>query len=105
MSMSIYLECEHCDQTVYEANITHNLAKIALELGIYDCLWGDEAVYADELIQPLTEAIRLMTVKPDDYRIHDAPNGWGTMDQFLPWCTKLLEQCTKHPDMIITISS
>ena len=44
MSLDIYLippRCEHCGERGegYDANITHNLGRMASEAGIYEVLW------------------------------------------------------------------
>lgn len=56
MSLDVYLEtpshtCPACNEphgggTVYEANITHNLGKMADAAGLYEAMWRPELVVA-----------------------------------------------------------
>lgn len=62
MSLDVYLHsaeetevtCDYCQQSrkttarLYEANITHNLTKMADEAGIYEALWHPEEINAEE---------------------------------------------------------
>ena len=44
------------DETVYDANITHNLGKMAGEAGIYEALWRPEEIdktKASEIVELL----------------------------------------------------
>ena len=61
MSLDVYLTCPCCEETVYDANITHNLGKIAKEAGIYQALWRpDECgiTTADQLVPILGPGLR-----------------------------------------------
>ncbi len=90
---------------LYTTNITHNLNKMAKELGVYKPLWhGEGIVDAASLIPVLVGAIRLMEVDPSYYRGFDAPNGWGTYKDFLPWLRALLAACVEHPAAVVEIS-
>ena len=91
---------------IYEANITHNLGKMADEAGIYQCLWHPEKLdikYAKELIKPLEDGIKKMKEKPEFYKKFDAKNGWGTYRDFLPWLEKLLQACIENPEAQISV--
>ncbi len=41
---------------------------------------------------------------PKKARSFDAPNGWGTYKQFLPWVERLLEACKAYPESKIEVS-
>ncbi len=105
MSLDITLiEVKPCE--VYSANITHNLGKMAEALGIYQHLWRPEELNitsAGQLIRPLEAAIENLIMNKERYSRYDAPNGWGTVDQFIPFLEKLLEKCKEHPDATIEI--
>jgi len=98
--------CSHCGrgECVYEANITHNLGKMAEALDIYSQVWHPEkngVLYASQLIQPLTDAIYKMKRAPKLYKQYDSPNGWGKYDNFLPWLEGLLAACKEHPNAVV----
>jgi len=106
MSLDVYLSAVR-RTTVYDANITHNLAEMATALGIYDCVWRpDENGFTEAalLIEPLRRAIAKMKANPDKYRAFDSSNGWGTYKNFLPWLEKYLAACEANPDATIEVS-
>jgi len=105
MSLDIWLEEEVVTEVV-SMNITHNLAEMAEEAGIYECLWRPAEVGASvgaDLIAPLDRAVAEMTADPDRFRKFDAPNGWGTYDDFLPWLEELLQGCKDHPNARVRV--
>lgn len=93
--------------TVYWANITHNLGTMAEALGIYNCLWhpyNARIETAGDLIDPLKIAINMMKGSPERYKKFDAPNKWDNYDDFLPWLERLLVACEKHQNAKIRVS-
>ncbi len=87
--------------TVFDANITHNLGSMAAEAGIYKYLWRPEKnniEFANQLINPLQTAIKDMEERPDYYKAFNAENGWGTYKDFVPWLKRLLQACIDNPD-------
>jgi len=116
MSLDIYLSapttCPHCGGELpqvsdYDANITHNLGAMADEAGIYKHLWHPEQVgvkLAEHLIEPLDTAIKLMKADPVRFRKFDAPNKWGTYEDFVPWLENLLEACRACPGASVRVS-
>jgi len=115
LDLSLYTKkpgCLHCNREeettyVFDANITSNLGRMADALGIYECLWHPEEnniKFAHQLIKPLTKAICEMKKEPELYKKYDAPNGWGTYKDFLPWLERLLETSCKFPDSIIEVN-
>jgi len=123
MSLSVYLveerkivtfictECGHEDfkiekETIFEANITHNLYKMASEAGIYEILWRPEevgVVKAKDIIKKLSIGLTLMIKDPERFKKFNSPNGWGTYDNFIPWVEKYLKACKENPDAIIEV--
>lgn len=94
-------------EDVYWANITHNLNSMAEAAGIYQCLWHPKelGIYeAKQLIEPLTKGIELLKSDPERFEKFDAPNGWGTYVQFVPWLDKLLVACREHPSATVSVS-
>lgn len=91
----------------FDANITHNLTKMADAAGIYLHLWRPEELgisKAVDLITPLENALNDMRDKPEHYKQFDAENKWGTYDAFIPWITEYLDACKAHPDSTISVS-
>jgi hypothetical protein len=98
MSLDVYLS-ENGEQ-VYWANITHNLGRMAEKADIYMHLWRPSEIgiaKAHELIEPVRKGLTQMLEAPSEYEALNAPNGWGTYANFLPWIAKYLEACVKHP--------
>jgi len=106
MSLDIWIEDENGVE-LFTQNITHNLGKMAVEAGIYKCLWRHDEngiETAGQLIEPLSNAVRDMTARPEHYQQFDSPNGWGLYIHFLPWLEKLLIACIKWPNAKIVVS-
>lgn len=111
MSLDVYLEkpccsCGECSEEVFEANVTHNLAKMAAESGIYGHLWRPEEVgveTAANLIEPLTEGLALLRSDPERFKKLNPSNGWGSYDGFVSWVERYLEACKENPDAKVSV--
>lgn len=88
----------------HSLNITHNLSKMASKLNISSLLWVDSGLEAKELIEPLEKAILELKINPEDYRIYEASNGWGTVEQFINFLEELVFACKAFPWADIEIS-
>jgi hypothetical protein len=116
MSLDVHLYeanlCPHCngvlgDTSVYDANITHNLNKMATAAGIYAHLWRPDEIgvkYAKELITPLAEGLAKLKADPVGFGKYDAPNGWGTYPALVGFVEKYLDACIEHPDAKVEVS-
>ncbi len=94
-------------RTVYSANITHNLGRMAKEAGIYEELWRPEEIAIEkawQLIVPLRNGISLMKSDPVRFNDFDAENGWGTYRQFVPWIERYLAACENNPNALVRVS-
>lgn len=105
--------CEHCGATgrrtkiVFDANITHNLGKMATEAGIYQACWRPEEIgitKAGQLIPLLTEGLKALKERPDYFIQFDSPNGWGKYVDFVPWLEEYLQACINNPDANVSVS-
>ena len=108
MSLDIWLEIEvdtgapepHKVE-LYSGNITHNLNTMAEEAGIYKALWRPDELWenptADKLIPNLEAGLLKLKSHPEHYKQFDAPNGWGTYKDFVPFVEKVLDACKEHP--------
>lgn len=106
MSLDITLNATRLTE-VYSANITHNLARMAEEAGIYKHLWRPKEIgitRAVELIEPLRFGLSKMKADPERFKKFDAENGWGTYEQFLPWIEEYVKACEASPDADISVS-
>jgi hypothetical protein len=108
MSLDFYLEMdldtgasELYNVELYSANITHNLNKMAMEAGIYKCLWRPNELWenptADKLIPILEEGLENLKSNPKHFKKFDASNGWGTYKDFVPFVEEVLNACKEHP--------
>lgn len=118
MSLDVYLTtpaaCPHCggalsshDIQVFWSNITHNLGKMAAAAGIYDVLWRPDengVTKAGQLVEPLKAGLAKLKETPDEFKIFNAPNGWGLYEHFIPWVEAYLAACEKWPEALVTVS-
>jgi hypothetical protein len=94
-------------ETVFDANITHNLGKMADEAGIYMHLWRPDELgikQAGEIIEPLRQGIQRMKADPAHFEQFSSPNGWGMYENFVPWVERYLAACEQYPDATIYVS-
>ena len=100
-------ENEFETECVFDANITHNLNKMADAAGIYEACWRPEeigAIKASDIIPILEKGFEDMKARPEHFKKFDSENGWGTYKDFLPWVESYLDACRKYPDAIIEVS-
>ena len=117
MSLDFYINksasnyCECCGQEiedVYSRNITHNLAKMASEAGIYCVLWHpNENGYqkTDDIIDLLSNGLDRLKSDPDHYRQFDAPNGWGVYQHFVLFVEDVLKNCIEYKGYYVRTST
>jgi len=101
MSLDVYLMGD------YESNITHNLTSMAGEAGIYEALWRPEEIgitKASQLIEPLTEGLKLLESDPPRFKKFNSDNGWGLYKHFVPFVRNYLEACKSHPQSTVVAS-
>lgn len=99
-------ECD-VDTRVYDANITHNLGKMADEAGLYRYLWRPEEVdvkHARDLIPRLTNGLELLRSDPQRFKKLNPPNGWGDYDGLVRFTEQYLAACKDHPDARVSVS-
>lgn len=105
--MSLDVTLRFKDEDLFEANITHNLNKMAKEAGVYEACWRPEdinAKKAKDIIPLLESGIQKMKEDPEHFKKFDAPNGWGLYKDFLPWLEKYLAACKSNKKASIKIS-
>lgn len=95
------------DETLYDANITHNLGEMADKAGIYKALWRPEELdktKASEIIDLLEKGLSDLKARPDYFKTFNSPNGWGLYKHFVPFVEKYLAACKEYPEAIIEVS-
>lgn len=111
-SLDCICRCGHKHQRdeseeFFSANITHNLAAMASEAGIYEALWRPEEngfTKAFQLVAPLSAGLRLIKSDPDRFKKHNAKNGWGLYEHFVPWVERYLAACSEYPHARVNAS-
>lgn len=94
-------------ETVYHANITHNLGRMASEAGLYQSCWRpDERGWqtAQDLIAPLETGLATLKADPDRFRQFDASNGWGRYEHLVKFVSEYLTACREWPSARIEVS-
>jgi len=100
MSLDIYFE-EMQPVDVFQANVTHNLVKMAKEADLYECLWRAEEnglEQAKDLVEPVTKGLAILRADPERFRKFNPENGWGSYDYLVEFCESVLGGCAKHPE-------
>lgn len=91
---------------VYTANITHNLGKMASEVGIYQHLWRPDEINiskAAELIGPLRDGLALLKNDPERFKQFNPSNGWGDYEGLVRFTENYLRACEKHPTADVSV--
>jgi hypothetical protein len=124
VSLNVYLEgetitrtcmCPHCldehtcEETddLYNANITHNLNRMASEAGVYNHLWKPDEIgvtKASQLVEPLTSGLRLLKSDPERFQKFNPLNGWGDYDGLVGFVSKYLRACQEYPEATVRVS-
>lgn len=89
------------DKRLYHGNITHNMAKMAKEAGIYEVLWTPQEIgitRAGKLVRPLLDGLTLLKDAPERFRVHNPTNGWGSYEVLVQFVADYLAACLKYPD-------
>lgn len=117
MSLDVYLtrkrwvsydECKtHSeeDETVYSANITHNLGRMADKAGIYEVLWrpGEVGKFkASDIIDLLEKGLADLKSRRNYFEQFNSTNGWGMYEDFVPFVEEYLNACKEYPDAVIS---
>jgi len=104
LDVSLYYVNDGHEVEVFSANITHNLNKMAMELGAYEHLWRPEEVNvenAKQLIPHVKEYLAELVSNPKKYKEFSPENGWGTYDGLVNFMRKYLDACIEYPNAIV----
>lgn len=98
------LEDDYDDALLSSVNITHNLNKMAQEVGLYEVLWHPEELgitFASQMILPLEKGLKELEANPKKYRTLDPPKGLGSYEDLVGFCKSVLQKCHEYPDAVI----
>ena len=101
--MSLDFELVQDDIVLFETNITHNCVNMVNQAGLYVPLWDSDGYKAKDIIHSLSSGINQMIKNPYYFSRYEAKNGWGTLDQFIPWLLDVLKACYLYQDAEIRI--
>jgi hypothetical protein len=99
--------------SIYSANITHNLGKMASEVRLsngktlYDVLWRpDEHKFqtAADISELLDEGFNILLAFPEEYKKYNPENGWGSYDGLVEFVYRYRNACWDNPDAELSIS-
>ena len=91
---------------VYQANITHNLNRMADAAGIYKPLWRPdelEITRAEELIEPLSSGLEALKSNPERFEELNPENGWGTYEGLVQFVENYLGACRQYPQATVSV--
>ena len=109
MGLSVYLKdptATYNVEELFQANITHDLNRMAAFAGIYSCLWrpeDDGITEARQLIAPLEKALADLKARPVYYLQFDSSNGWDPYVHFVHFVEQYLRACKKYPLAIVVV--
>ena len=101
------VETESETNTIYHANITHNLGQMARACGIYEPVWRPDEngiTKAKQLIKPLTIAVEDLKASPHHFKKFNPENGWGSYEGLVEFLENYLAACKESPDARIEVS-
>lgn len=106
MSLDITLSLD--GECVYDANITHNLNKMAMGVSVkfYKALWRPDEIgltVARELKLILVEGLMELLNQPDKYKQYNPENGWGNYEGLCDVVFHYIQACIRHPESTIKV--
>ena len=101
--------------SVYSANITHNLGKMASEvkvgigakIDLYTILWRPEELnfkFAKDIADLLDEGWNILLSDPEKFKKFNPENGWGSYEGLCDFVYKYRNACWDNPDAELSIS-
>ena len=97
MSLDVYLidpTATYETESLYSANITHNLGEMADEIG---------AKYAKDIIEIVEKGLSDLREKPEYFEQFNSPNGWGMYEHFVPFVAEYLDALKAYPEAKIEV--
>ena len=103
----VTVELPENDETVYRANITHNLNTMAKAAGIYECLWRPDETNiskAKQLIEPLQMGLNQLKNDRATFKKFNPANNWGTYELLVEFVENYLKACKQYPESEVRVS-
>jgi len=103
--IQVYVDDEDSFE-VFHRNITHNLARMASEAGIYKELWRPDEIgieKAEQLIKPLIDGLAHLQSEPEYFKQFNPENGWGDYEGLMNFVAQYIEACQKYPEAKVRI--
>lgn len=92
---------------VLDRNITHNLAPMAREAGLYEAMWRPDEIpiaKAGDLIPRLEAGLATLRGDPARFMKLNPSNGWGRYENLVEVAEALLAACRQYPNGVIEVS-
>ena len=104
-------DCEHVHERAtrdvfYDANITHNLNKMASAAGIYEALWCPDEhglTTAAQLVPLLRVGLAKLRADPARYRKLNPANKWGSYEGLCRMVEAYLAACEANPTATVSV--
>ena len=93
---------------IYEANITHNLARMSVEADLYAPLWEPTeslgVTCAGDLIPHLVKGLKILKSDRSKFEVFNPVNGWGSYDDLISFVSNYISACSLNPTSTISVS-
>ena len=99
--------------SVYSANITHNLGKMARQvklsngMTLYDILWRPDEQeglkFAKDISELLNEGWNILLSDPEKFKKFEPDNGWGSYEGLEKFVYKYRNACWDNPEAELKI--
>jgi len=100
MSLTVFLE-DDSGRDIYRANITHNLAEMARQAGLYTAIWRPEEISEEpkayDLIGPTVLGLNTLISRPGVFERFEPANKWGSYEELVLWVIRYLEALRINP--------
>ena len=123
-TMAVYYEDTVVEETEWNANITHNMNKMAMKIpvsyqvegetyenNLYYLVWRPEEVgignvcnNTDIVAEALQTGLAYMISHREELLQYNPDNGWGDYDSFLEWLINYWRACLNNPGCEIKVS-
>ena len=100
--------------SVYSANITHNLGKMAGAVNLsngmtlYQVLWRPDEQqglkFAKDIAELLDEGWNMLLADPEHFKQFDPENGWGSYEGLCNFVYKYRNACWDNPEAELSVS-
>ena len=101
--MSLDIELTDKEETLFSANITHNLTKMWSEAGVYDALYKSDGKDAHSVLSTLEAGLEHLKSDPTHFSQFNAENSWGLYKHAVPWLEELVLNFKKFPNATIEL--